>query len=162
MSNKNNSESEDSCQSEKRDWVLLQIKTVTASQVCPVGCTSACWGGKSTDILGEYLGNGAKTPWVMENFLIVTQHVLKLCTSRSVLPERISGCFGNHLSWRCRAKSQLILLDWLVVPQVSHAPHEQNLWLLLYFILYVLDKQFFLLYQPSSETRPFLSRSYKI
>lgn len=86
MSNKNNSESEDSCQSEKRDWVLLQIKTNSIPAL-------PCWlhlyllWGKSTDILGEYLGNGAKTPWVMENFLIVTQHVLKLCTSRSVHPE---------------------------------------------------------------------------
>lgn len=159
MNNKNNSESEDSCQSEKRDWVLLQIKTNSIPAL-------PCWlhlyllWGKSTDILGEYLGNGAKTPWVMENFLIVTQHVLKLCTSRSVHPERISGCFGNHLSWRCRAKSQLILLHWLVVPQVSRASCEQNLWLLPYFLLYILDKQFFHLYQPYSETRAFLSSYY--
>lgn len=59
--NKNNSETEDCCQHERGDQVL-ESKAAAASQICPVGCTSACCEGKSTKIVGEYLGSGAKTP----------------------------------------------------------------------------------------------------
>lgn len=96
-----------------------------ASHFCPTGYTSACWGWKPTEILEGYLASGTKTPWVLEDFLIVIQCGLKLCTSTRL---QTFWMLWKSSQLKCRAEAQPICLHWLVVPRSFPCIPDHNLW----------------------------------
>lgn len=130
-----------------------------ASQFCPTGYTSACWGWKPTEILEEYLASGTETPWVLEDFLIVIQCGLKLCTSTRL---QTFWMLWKSSQLKCRAEAQPICLHWLVVPRSFPCIPDHSLWFVPSFSLCLSGRWSFHLQQPASGTAPSLSCSYNV
>ena len=130
------------------------------SWFCPTSCcTSACWGWNPTDILEEYPVSGAKTPWVLEDFLIVIQCGLKLCTSTSNLAEFLNALEISQLKMQGRGSAQLPSLTVAATKLPMH-PWPQSM-TCAFFLTLPLGRRFFHLQQPATGTAPSPGCSYK-